>query len=96
MTRLLLAILVLSGAAACTPGLTSPELAAQRCEERARAAQGPTGTATIGVNSESGGFAGLSVGISSDYIAGRDPLAVYDQCVYQLSGQAPIRPPDLR
>ena len=82
--------------AGCAPVLMSPERSADQCEERARAAQGPTGSVTFGVNSESGGFGGASVGVSSDYLAGRDPLAVYNQCVYRLSGQAPIRPPVLR
>jgi len=84
----------LLGLVACAP--ISPELAAQRCEERARAAQAPTGEVTIGVNSNSGGFAEASVGISSDFIRGADPVAVYDRCVFELTGALPIRPPVLR
>lgn len=91
-----LTILAVVLAAGCTPGRMSPERAAAQCEERARAAQGPTGSVTVGVNSRTGGFAGASVGVSGDFLAGRDPLAVYEQCVYGLSGQAPIRPPRLR
>ena len=62
--------------AACGPAVIDPERAAQLCEARAQAAQGPTGEVTVGVNSESGGFGGLSVGLSSDFLVGRDPLAV--------------------
>ncbi|KPP84170.1 MAG: hypothetical protein HLUCCA08_01530 [Rhodobacteraceae bacterium HLUCCA08] len=80
---------------ACTPQPVDPERAAQRCEERARAAAGPTGEVRLGANSEDGPFAGVSIGISSDYLAGRDPMAVYEQCVYDLTGAAPIRPPRL-
>ncbi len=89
----LLLILALTGCA--TPYLT-PERAAQICEVRARAAQGPTGSITLGVNSRSGPLAGAQIGVTSDFLQGRDPLAVYEECVYQRSGQAPIRPPRLR
>ena len=82
--------------AACGPAVIDPERAAQLCEARAQAAQGPTGEVTVGVNSESGGFGGLSVGLSSDFLAGRDPLAVYESCVMQRTGNPPIRPPVLR
>ena len=87
-------MLVLGGLAACGP--INPELAAQRCEERARAAQGPTGKVTLGVNSNSGGFARANLGISSDFIQGLDPEAVYDRCVLELTGELPIRRPVLR
>jgi hypothetical protein len=75
--------------AACGP--VSPELAAYQCEERARAATGPTGEIAVGVGS--GGVGGrVEVGITSDYLQGRDPYSVYDSCVRQKTGQGPIRP----
>lgn len=80
--------------AACGP--VSPERAAEICEEKARAAQGPTGRVSVGVNSEDGPFASGEIGISSDYLAGRDPLIVYRDCVMRRTGQEPIRPPVLR
>jgi len=79
---------------ACTP--MSPERAADRCEERARAAQGPQIGLTLGANSDSGPFASGSIGISADAIRGRDPVAVYESCVFNLTGELPIRPPRLR
>ncbi len=79
---------------ACTP--ISPERAADRCEERARAAQGPQIGLTLGANSDSGPFASGSIGISADAIRGRDPVAVYESCVFNLTGELPIRPPRLR
>ena len=91
MRRAALALLAL---AACGP--VDPELAAQRCEERARAAQGPTGGVTLGVNSRSGGFAEAEIGVSSDFLRGLDPVAVYDRCVFEQTGELPIRPPVLR
>lgn len=81
---------------ACTPAPVSPERAAEICEDRARAAQGPTGSVTVGTNSRTGGFGGVEIGVSSDFIAGRDPIAVYEACVFDKTGLAPIRPPVLR
>ncbi len=73
----------------------SPERAADVCEERARAATGPTGEIGIGINNkgETGGV--FEVGITSDYIRGRDPYIVYEECVRQKTGQGPIRPLEL-
>lgn len=85
---------LLLGLAAC--GTVSPERAADRCEERARAAQGPTVGLTLGANSNSGPFASGSIGITSDAIRGRDPVQLYDECVFRLTGEMPIRPVRLR
>ena len=93
MRRVALIALVLAAAAACGP--VSPELAADQCEERARRATGPTGEVGIGVNSSGKVANSVSIGITSDYLAGRDPQVVYDSCVRQKTGQAPIRPLEL-
>jgi hypothetical protein len=85
---------ILLGAVACGP--LSPERAADRCEERARAAQGPEIGMRMGVSSENGAFGGASLGLSLDAIQGRDPLAVYESCVMNLTGELPIRPARLR
>jgi len=82
--------------AACAPLPVDPERAAQACEERARAAQGPTGRVTVGTSSEDGAFGGVAIGLSGDYLTGRDPLAVYEECVVARTGAPPIRPPRLR
>ena len=57
--------------------------------ETARAATTPTGTAAIGVNSHGKVSTSLSIGISTDYIAGRDPDEVYERCVVRRSGSKP-------
>jgi hypothetical protein len=82
--------------AACAPVPVDPEEVAQRCEERARAAQGPTGSVTVGVNSRSGPSVGAAIGVTGDFLVGRDPMQVYVSCVMQQTGQPPIRPPVLR
>jgi hypothetical protein len=82
--------------AGCELPALDPALVADQCEQRARDAQGPTGDVTIGVNSRSGGFANASVGINSDFLRGLDPNAVYERCVFQRTGDLPIRPPVLR
>jgi len=85
--------LCVSVLASCGP--VSPEVAAAQCEDRARAANGPTGEIGIGIGSD-GVRSGVSIGISSDFIAGRDPQEVYETCVRQKTGQPPIRPLELR
>lgn len=73
---------------ACGP--VSPELAARQCAERADAAAGPTGEVSIGVNNRGKVGGGIEIGVSSDYLRGRDPQQVYEQCVIQKSGQPPV------
>ena len=85
-------LLLTSGLAACGP--MSPELAAQQCQDRARAATGPTGSVSIGVSNR-GPVLGAEIGITDDYLRGRDPYVVYDECVRQKTGQGPVRPLDL-
>ena len=82
--------------AACTPVPLTPEQAAVECEARARAAQAPTGSVTVGVNSNSGPFTTATIGVTGDYLAGRDPLEVYSDCVWDKTGAAPYRAPNLR
>ena len=75
---------------ACGP--VSVQQAEKACFERARLAQHPRGTVGVGVNSDGQPSGVLDVQISSDYLQGRDPSAVYDQCVVQKSGQVPSQP----
>lgn len=76
--------------AACGP--MSPERAADLCEDRARAATGPTGEVGIGINNRGETRGSVEIGITSDYIRGRDPYVVYEECVRARTGQGPIRP----
>lgn len=78
------------GLAACGP--VSVEQAERMCYDRARLAAAPRGEIGMGVNSEGSVGTGIKLEISSDYIAGRDPSAIYDSCVYQKSGQPPRLP----
>jgi hypothetical protein len=96
MRGVVIALAGLVALAACEPVPMDALRAAQVCEERARAAQGPTGSVTFGVNSQSGPSLGASIGVTGDFLAGRDPVAVYESCVFEKTGQAPIRPPVLR
>ena len=82
--------------AACAAPPIDPALAADRCEERARAAQGPSGSVTFGANSNTGPFTSAEIGFTSDYLSGADPVVVYDRCVIELTGEGPIRRPVLR
>lgn len=61
------------------------------CLDRARLAEAPRGTISFGVSNE-GPYANAEVEITSDYLQGRDPSQVYDECVFQRAGQMPARP----
>ncbi len=88
MRRAVLALVLLS---ACGP-VPLPQ-AERDCFERARLAQQPRGAVGIGVNSDGDVGGNLELNVSSDFILGRDPAAVYDACVVQRSGgQLPSRP----
>jgi hypothetical protein len=85
-----LAILGLGLLAACGP-VTVAE-AERQCFERARLAQQPRGTVEVGIGSNGQATGGLEVNLSSDYLLGRDPAAVYETCVLSKSGEPPSRP----
>lgn len=88
MQRLVpLALLLL---AACGP---IPLAQAERqCVERARLAQQPRGEVSLGVGSGGRVAGGVELEITSDFLMGRDPSAVFETCVMQKSGQLPSRP----
>lgn len=46
----------------------------------------------IDTDGDISGFGGISMRISSDYLAARDPAEVYSQCVYRRSGKPPRKP----
>ncbi len=75
---------------ACGP--VSLQEAERACFERARLAQQPRGSVGVGVNSNGQTSGVLDLQVSTDFLQGRDPSAVYDQCVFQKSGLAPSQP----
>jgi hypothetical protein len=68
------------------------EVAEQQCLEQANAATGPSGSMSIAVDNHGNVSTGLTLGLSTDYLAGRDPAQVYADCVYRASGQYPRQP----
>lgn len=90
----LAALLLLgSGIAACGPVTVAQ--AERICLEDARAATGPQSRVGLGIGTDGDDvdvLAGLSVTVSSDYIARRDPAVVFHDCVVRRSGQVPTRP----
>lgn len=91
-----LIMLAVAGMTACTAQPISPELAADQCEARARAAQAPTGGVTFGVNNKTGAYTTAEIGVTGDFLTGADPEAVYDRCVLEKTGTTAIRRPVLR
>jgi hypothetical protein len=65
--------------------------AERQCLERARLAQQPRGEISVGMSSDGRMAGGLELEISSDFLAGRDPSAVFEACVMQKSGEVPSR-----
>ncbi len=88
--KILAPIALLSLLAACGP--MSMAEAERQCFERARLASKPRGEVGFGVASGGRKAAGIELEISSDYLLGKDPSAVYESCVMSKTGQAPSRP----
>jgi len=82
----LIAVILL---AACGP--VPLEQAERECLQDARLAVHPRGEIGFGVGSN-GPSADLDLTISTDYLLGRDPSAVFDACVINKSGQRPSQP----
>ena len=61
------------------------------CVDQARLAQKPQVEVFVGMNNQGKALAGGSIGVSTDYLAGRDPNAVFTECVKSRSGQFPTR-----
>lgn len=90
MKRLGLMLLVPAFLAGCGP-MTLQE-AERQCFERARLAKQPRGEVTVGAGSGGRTSAGIELNVSSDFLLGKDPAAVYETCVMQKAGEPPSRP----
>jgi hypothetical protein len=88
MMRRALGLLVLL--AACGP--MTVQQAERECFDRARLAESPRGMVKVGGTSDGKATGGVSLTVSTDYILGKDPNAIYETCVMSKSGQAPTRP----
>jgi hypothetical protein len=75
--------------AACGP--MSVERAEEACYDRARLAAGPRGMVAVGAGS-GGAASKVRLTVSSEWLQGKDPSALYNSCVYKKSGQPPRRP----
>lgn len=74
---------------ACGP--VPVQQAERECLDRARLAQKPQAEIFIGMNNKGETLTGGSFGVSTDYLKGRDPSAVFTECVKDRSGQFPTR-----
>jgi len=90
MKRLAVLLIVPAFLAACGP-MTLAQ-AERQCFERARLAKQPRGEVSVGASSDGRTAAGLKLSVSSDFLLGRDPAAVYETCVMQKAGEPPSRP----
>ena len=96
MERKFTSVLVLAtGLAVAGCGTEEPlsvEEAMVECAGKARHATRPTASVAVGVNSEGIVSSGFIIGITDDFLAGRDPEVVYRECVVRRSGEEPTRP----
>lgn len=74
---------------ACGP--VSIEQAERDCAARAYLAQKPQSSVSVRFNSDGTQQLGGSFGVSTDYLAGRDPMDVFRACVKDRSGQVTSR-----
>lgn len=90
MMRMRLALIPCLLLLACGP-MTMAE-AERQCFERARLAQQPRGTLGVGVGSGGHAAGSVELAVSSDFLLGRDPAAIYETCVMAKTGEPPSRP----
>lgn len=81
-------LIALLALAACGP--VSRENAEFQCREQAHLAERPRGNVAIGAGT-GGVRSRVALEIGSDFILGRDPASVYDQCAMRRTGQLPKR-----
>lgn len=84
-----LAILLLVPVVACGP--VPIDQAERECASRAHLAQKPQSSIGILFNSNGTTQVGGSIGISTDYLQGRDPNDVFRACVQDRAGQVTTR-----
>jgi hypothetical protein len=80
-------VLLCGAAAACGP--VPVDQAEEQCFTPALQARNPLTGTNIGVDGPTGE---LELTVTSDFVQGRDPAAVYNACVYRKSGQMPRQP----
>ena len=88
--RQALALLALLPLIACGP--ISLAQAERACFERARLAEHPRGEVGVGIGSNGRTSTFGEITFCNDYLQGKDPDQVYQNCVYHRSGEMPTRP----
>lgn len=89
LRALCLALIALPPLAACAP--LPVDQAERLCVEEANQARRPRGKIGLGIGSGGKPVGALDVTISTDFLLGRDPARVFDDCVKARSGQFPAR-----
>lgn len=89
MIRAVAALALLPLIGGCGP--VPVDQAERQCAPRAHLAAKPQTTVSVAINSDGEASLGGAFGISTDYLNGADPNAVFAACVQQQSGQLPTR-----
>ena len=90
-TLLCMALVAVIPALTACAQTVSPERAYERCAERARLAAQPRGSIGLGAGS-GGASANFELTVTNDFLQGRDPQLVYENCFRDLTGSGPTRP----
>jgi hypothetical protein len=85
-----LALLSLALLTGCQPPVMTYPEAVTFCTDRARSAAGPRGGAMVGFNSQDGPQAAIGFSFDQNFLAGRDPNAVYAACMDNLRANGQI------
>ena len=95
MRSVYIGLAAMAGLTGCTkPEPITVERAMAICTDRARSAVKPDVNVGVGVGIGKRVRTGVGIGIelSSDYLKGRDPEEVYEECVVSKSGEKPSEP----
>ncbi len=95
MRNVYIGLATMVGISGCAdPKPITVERAMAQCTDRARSAVKPDVNVGVGVGIGKRVSTGVGIGIelSSDYLKGRDPEDVYEECVVAKSGEKPTQP----
>lgn len=92
LRKVMLAPLVFLPLSGCAP--VPVEIAEQRClaQMQQAPARGTSGSVSVGVNNRGEVSTGITIGVSTGFASGGDPIAAFNACVFNASGQMPRAP----
>ena len=92
LRKIVLALFVFLPLSGCAP--VPVDVAEQRClaQMQQGPARGTSGSVAIGVDNRGRVSTGLTIGVSTGFASGGDPVQAFNSCVFNASGQMPRAP----